>query len=125
MIKGRWAWRFWVMPAAFVLVTACDSPEQRRFVDMCVSSGDSEQRCACTYKVLEAEAGTIDQEFVSFIVDFVKWDVPPGERGLSRAQLKEKYELSDEGLRQLTEKVGHTMLRAMDMCSRQRLDRGG
>ena len=102
--------------AVLVMLSACDSPEKSQFVSSCVGAGDSLQRCSCTFETLERDVGDVDQEFVSFAADFAKWDVDPGESGLDRTQMMQKYELNDEEYRALAGEVGVAMLNALASC---------
>ncbi len=98
------------------IVQSCGDPQENRFVSLCVEAGDSNERCSCTFAMLEEEVGEMDDQYVSFVADFAKWDLAQGGQGLNREQIKDKYTLSEEQFRSRAQIVGSTMIRAFNIC---------
>ena len=107
-----------------VSLSACDDPERTRFVGLCVESGDTDRRCGCMFEVLVSEVaaqggsedGTVDAEFIAFVADFAGWTQSDQGLTLQTAELKSKYDLSDDEFRFLAELVGGTMIAAFNSC---------
>ncbi len=101
---------------AFLGLVACSDPMQTKFVGNCIDGGNSDDRCSCTYQLLEREVGTIDDEFIDFVADFAKWSVKKGDEPLEKSDMMAKYELSEEDFHDLSGVVGNAMLRALNAC---------
>ena len=106
-----------VFALAFVVaLTGCGDPEKIRFVDLCSDNGYSQGQCSCMFDTLENDVEDIDDEYVSFLADFAKWDYEDNGGGLDRAQMMEKYQLSEDEYVELTVIVGTTLPQAIQLC---------
>jgi len=99
-----------------VALAACGDKIDNRFVRLCTDRGDTPYRCTCLLNTLKADVGEIDEQFVSFVADFQKWNVPDGGVGLDRFGIMAKYDLNEAEYKELTVKVGTSLSKGYQQC---------
>lgn len=97
-------------------LASCEDPNRQKFALLCSANGDSIERCRCTYDVLEKKVGEVDEEFVSFVAHFAKWDLEGTEAGLDRAALMERYDLNEEDYIEIAGATGAALLEGFNGC---------
>lgn len=60
--------------------------------------------------------GLIDEEFIDFVVDFVKWSVKRGDELFEKLDLMVKYEFLEEDFYDFFGVVGNVMFCVLNLC---------
>lgn len=97
-------------------LSGCGDPIERRFTALCTARENPHYRCSCMFSLLTEDMGTIDEEFVTFVADFLKWNVPKGGVGLDRDGIMLKYEMSPDEYKEVTTKLGTSLNRSFNQC---------